>query len=120
MWPLRSFPLPSASQTATLTIADSSVLVLLHAPQQRESVSPAASPSSVFEKSRWQQPCLPSLASNSKSSFGLAAYSASWLTTLSAIFVKVASVFFSSCKVASRSHAASPRPSSLAQVFNVP
>src|SRR5262249_37144372 len=30
------------------------------------------------------------------------AYSASWLTTLSAIFVKVASVFFSSSSVASR------------------
>jgi hypothetical protein len=48
------------------------------------------------------------------------AYSASRLTTLSAIFVKVASVFFSSCNVASRSPTASPRPSSLAQVFKVP
>jgi hypothetical protein len=63
---------------------------------------------------------IPSLASNSKSSFWPAAYSASWLTTLSAIFVKVASVFFSSCNVASRSPTASPRPSSLAQVFKVP
>jgi hypothetical protein len=43
-------PAVSASRTATLTIADTSVLVLLHvATRQRESVSPAASPSNVFE-----------------------------------------------------------------------
>jgi len=51
---------------------------------------------------------------------GPGAYAASRLTTPSAICVKVASVFFSSCKVASRSLTASLSPSSSAQVFNVP
>jgi hypothetical protein len=117
--PPRSFPLLSASRTATLTIA-TLWFWFSCTWQRRESVPPAAPRRDVFEKSRSQQPCPPSLASNSKSSFWPAAYSASWLTTLSAIFVKVASVFFSSCNVASRSPMASPRPSSLAQVFKVP
>jgi hypothetical protein len=52
--PLRSFPLPEAYHCRHFGS------VLLHvATRQRESVSPAASSSSVFEKSRWQQPCLP-------------------------------------------------------------
>jgi hypothetical protein len=75
----------------------------------------------LFEK-RARRGGLSSLKQRDKETTGVsrAAYSASWLTTLSAIFVKVASVFFSSCNVASRSPTASPRPSSLAQVFNVP
>ena len=48
------------------------------------------------------------------------AASASWLTTLSAISVSVASVFFSSVRVWSSNATASLNPSSLAQVLRVP
>ena len=51
---------------------------------------------------------------------GWRAYSASWFTTVSAILVSVASVFFSSCRVASSSFTASLMPSSPAHVFSVP
>jgi hypothetical protein len=48
------------------------------------------------------------------------AASACWLTLFSAISVSVASVFFSSAKVASSSLAALLRPSSEAQVLRLP
>jgi hypothetical protein len=70
--PLRPFPLPSASRTAMLTIVNTLVLVLLHVAPRQQSQFLRQLPVEMFLKNRARSSSrVSSLASNSKTSFGL-------------------------------------------------